>query len=635
MKRPRLYWLVQDKDLRKRLSDLAKAGVTDRSWTDLVEIAGTQLDLISTEGVDKLRTRLFGSSPPKELATRPIRLALLGSSTLTHLHASIRVAGLRRGLWIDIYETAYGQYQQELQDSGSQLHTFKPTAALLALDNVHIAGRITPETNAAAAEQQIAAALARIQECWRIARNAFGATVIQQAVLPAPPPLLGNNEHNLPGSRRRFIAQFNERLRQTAEGEGVDILSIDSVAAQDGVLNWHDPALWCRSKQEISPEAAPSYGDIVARILAAQQGRSAKCLVLDLDNTLWGGVIGDDGLEGIVLGQGSAVGEGFVAVQSYAKDLSKRGVILAVVSKNDEENALLPFGGHPEMVLGRGDIACFIANWQDKASNIRTVAQKLNIGLDSLVFLDDNPFERNLVRQELPMVAVPEFPEDAAFVPNMLADAGYFEGLRITDEDQQRTQLYVANAEREALLSQSTDLASYLRNLEMKLLWSHFDAVGRSRTVQLINKTNQFNLTTKRYSDADIQSVMSDSNAFGLQLRLVDRYGDNGIIAIVIGKLTKARTVEIDTWLMSCRVLGRKVEDATLNLIVENAKRLGAARLIGTYRPTPKNGMVRHHYEKLGFVPKNPMEDGSEVSELDLAAYRPVEVPMEISEVGT
>ena len=374
----------------------------------------------------------------------------------------------------------------------------------------------------------------------------------------------------------------------------------------------------------MTPARAPTYGDLVGRIIAARQGRSYKCLVLDLDNTLWGGVIGDDGLDGIVLGQGSAMGEGFTAVQEYARELARRGVILAVSSKNDEANAWEPFDKHPEMTLRRSDIASFRANWQDKASNIRAIAVDLNIGLDSVVFLDDNPFERNLVREELPMVAVPEVPDDdPALVPAVLADAGYFESLGITAEDLERTAQYQKNRAREELRASVTDMDGYLRALQMRMVWNRFDSVGQSRVVQLINKTNQFNLTTRRHTDADVAAIMADPRAFGLQIRLLDRFGDNGIIAIVIGRMTEPGTVTIDTWLMSCRVLGRGVERTTLNLVAAQAYALGAGRLVGEYVPTKKNGMVREHYLKLGFTPLATQADGSSTAVLDLSQFTP------------
>ncbi len=330
------------------------------------------------------------------------------------------------------------------------------------------------------------------------------------------------------------------------------------------------------------------------------------------------------GLEGIVLGQGSASGEGFLSVQDYAREQGRRGVILAVCSKNDEANALEAFDKHPEMLLKRGDIACFMANWDDKATNIRRIAQQLNIGLDSLVFLDDNPFERNLVRQELPMVAVPEVPDDPALVAGILADAGYFEALAITDEDRERGGQYQGNLRREALKETATDIESYLRGLDMRLTWCPFDRIGLARTVQLINKTNQFNLTTRRYTEIDVQAVMDDADAVGLQLRLLDRFGDNGIIAIVIGrKLPDTADFLVDTWLMSCRVLGRQVEKSTLNILAAEAQRLGADRMLGEYIPTKKNGMVRKHYEKLGFSLIEETPDGSSRAKLDLRDFAP------------
>jgi FkbH-like protein len=368
-------------------------------------------------------------------------------------------------------------------------------------------------------------------------------------------------------------------------------------------------------------------------MLAAQQGRSSKCLVLDLDNTLWGGVIGDDGLEGIVLGQGSALGEAYVAFQSYAKELSRRGVILAVCSKNDEANALAPFEKHPDMVLRRSDIACFVANWQDKPANLRSIAETLNIGIDSLVLADDNPFERNIVRRELPMVAVPELPEDPALYAGCIADAGYFEALRVTGEDLERSQQYQGNLQREVLRSSSTDVASYLKSLGMKLIWRPFDQVGMQRVVQLINKTNQFNLTTRRYTQADVTAVMNDPAALTLQLRLIDMFGDNGIIAIVIGKPAGNRgDMLIDTWLMSCRVLGRQVEEATLNLVAAQATRLRATGLIGEYRPTAKNGMVRDHYAKLGFAPMSEGSEGATRWHLPIGGFAPYDTFIAIEE---
>ena len=390
---------------------------------------------------------------------------------------------------------------------------------------------------------------------------------------------------------------------------------------------------------------SPMYGEQVARVVGAMVGQSRKWLVLDLDNTLWGGVIGDDGLEGIVLGQGSAAGEAYLEFQRYAKGLMERGVVLAVCSKNDEENALLPFEQHAEMVLRRGDIACFVANWEDKATNLRRIARELNLGLDALVFVDDNPAERGLVRRELPMVAVPEMPEDPAEFVRVLAAAGYFEGVGVTAEDRERAAQYAANARRAAGRSAAengagagtTDLQSYLAGLRMELVWRPFDAAGRGRIVQLINKTNQFNLTARRVGEAEIERVMARTDVLALQFRLKDVYGDNGMIGVVLCEAATAERLAaagfagvgvgasdlyIDTWLMSCRVLGRQVEEAMMNVLAAQAGARGVRRIFGHYVPTAKNAMVREHYARMGFELVETAADGATLWVLDVEGWQ-------------
>ena len=623
-----LFWLPEIENWRPRLRALAHHA---NPWEEARALANARLDFIRTNALDETVRKALGASVP-DFGTKPVRLAILGSSTLAHLHAPIRVAGLRRGIHVSTYENDYGQYQQELTDPASELHAFRPNIVLLAFDAHHLAAGLSAGMARADVDGALQDVTDRIIACWQEALKAFRCPIIQQTALPVHLSLLGNNEQRLPGSPAAFITRLNVELRKLADTHKVDLLAIDERAARDGLRAWHDPALWHRAKQEISPAAGPMYGDLVGRMIAALQGRSAKCLVLDLDNTVWGGVVGDDGLEGLVIGQGSALGEAFVAFQGYARELTQRGVILAVCSKNDEANALEPFIKHPEMVLRRGDIASFFANWSDKANNIRLVAQDLNIGLDSLVFIDDNPFERSLVRRDLPMVSVPEVGDDPTFYARTLSDAGYFESVMVTDEDRVRTVQYQGNRQREALKASVTDLGSYLRSLKMQLIWRRFDRVSFQRIVQLINKTNQFNLTTERYTDADVLAVMRDERAFGLQLRLTDRFGDNGIIAVVIGKMQDADDLMIDTWLMSCRVLGRQVEPTTLNLVVSRAKALGARRLTGVYKPTKKNAMVKDHYSRLGFTTTRSDADGGNLNVLNLDSFVPVETFIDVCE---
>ncbi len=594
-----LTWLPEIPNWKDALHT-ARKQPPEVALPSFVQLANSRLDFVRAGQLDKaVQSYLKQSDVTTQLPV--VRLALLGSSTLTHLHAGIRLGALRRGILLEIYGGTYGLYRQELADPESGLYRFRPGIVCFAFDAAHL----VPNDASGIAET-----MANLQYCWKTVGEALGCAVIQQTALPRFPTLMGNNEDRLPTSQASLVTQLNQAIREQAREKHVSLLSLDSWAAESGVASWFEPSLWYAAKQEVHPRASVLYGDQLGRLIAAMQGRSAKCLVLDLDNTLWGGVIGDDGLDGIALGQGSATGEAFVAFQQYVRQLASRGVILAVCSKNDHANAIAPFETHPEMVLRSSDIACFVANWQDKAANLRHIAQTLNIGLDALVFADDNPAERRLIRSELPMVAVPELPEDPESYVSCLANAGYFEAIEITGEDRERTQLYRANASREALRQTSTDLGSYLRGLEMQLLCSSFDELGFNRIVQLIGKTNQFNLTTQRYTEADVRAIMRNPSALTMQLRLTDIHGDNGVIGIVIG-VRHAETLNIENWLMSCRVLGREVEQATLNLLCARASAMGCSRLLGVYRPSAKNVLVREHYGRLGFTLLESMDDGS------------------------
>jgi FkbH-like protein len=617
-KRSQLYWLPPAGDWNVGIRGAADADDAV-AWKTLVQVANTRLGFMETIRLDRAVRRRFPAHPSATVS-RTARLALLGSSTLDHLLPGIRVGALRRGIWLDTYSGGYGQYLQELLDTQSALHQFKPTTVVFCFDGEHLFGTdilLDPRD----AAERVDAAASKIENLWRLVREHFGCPVIQQAILPRGVALFGNNEHQVPGSPRRLTQALNERLREMAHRHGADILSIDDRLLMDGIDLWHDPALWHRGKQEITPAASHLYGDLVGRLLAARQGHAAKCLVLDLDNTLWGGVIGDDGIEGLKLGQGNALGEAYTAFQRYARNLSKRGIILAVCSKNDQSNALAPFLRHPEMVLREADIACFVANWDDKATNLQEISRRLKIGLEHMVFADDNPFERNLVRSALPMVAVPELPEDPAFYAQCIADAGYFEGIYLTADDLQRGRQYQENQKRESLKASTGNLDDYLASLQMELLWAPFDGMDIQRITQLINKTNQFNLTTRRYTENEVRAAMEDADTITFQLRLSDRFGDNGIIGVVIVRPGADGSAAIDTWLMSCRVLGRGVECATLNLLVEQARQRGVQRLIGQYLPTEKNKIVQHHYSKLGFAGSDASESGT-LWKLELANFK-------------
>jgi FkbH-like protein len=384
------------------------------------------------------------------------------------------------------------------------------------------------------------------------------------------------------------------------------------------------------AKFPFSDEMVPLYADYVARTVAAIRGKSRKVLILDLDNTLWGGVIGDDGLEGIKLAQGDAQGEAHLEVQRLALDLRKRGILLAVSSKNTDEVARRPFEEHPEMLLKLDHIAVFQANWNDKATNIQAIAEELSLGLDAMVFLDDNPAERGLVRKLLPQVAVPELPEEPAFYARTLAAGGYFEVIAVSGEDFKRANLYQDNAKRAELQRQVGGVDAYLASLDMTIIFQPFNSAGRARIVQLINKSNQYNLTTRRYTDPEVAEAERDPSVFTLQVRLTDMFGDNGMISVVICRPGVAGEWQIDSWLMSCRVLGRKVEHMVLQEILRHARAAGIRKLNGIYLPTDRNKLVVDHYAKLGFTKAG--EEGSGITrwELLVDGAAPEAAPMKV-----
>ena len=568
-----------------------------------------------------------------DLSSKPIdgfsqvRLAILASSTVDHLAPAIRVAGLRRGLLVDVYVGAYGQYRQEVLQASSRLHQFAPQMVLFSLTARELIAKIPLTASTSEANDAIAQSVDELRQLWKRAQETFKATIIQQTVLDVTQPLFGSYDRVVSGAPARLIRQLNDQIAETATRDDILLLDIARSSERDGIHAWFDVARWLQGKLEISPQAAPLYGEYVARVVAAQRGLSKKCLVLDLDNTLWSGVVGDDGIDGIVLGEGSAAGEAHLTLQRYAKQLRERGVILAVCSKNDLATAEAVFHEHPDMLLRRSDIAVFIANWDDKAENLRTIARRLNIGLDSLVFVDDNPAERARIRESLPMVAVPELPPDPAHYANCLAEAGYFEAVAFTSVDQRRTEQYAANTEREALRELSKSADDFLRDLEMSVHFGPFTGIDLARVTQLINKTNQFNPTTRRYSKEEVTSFSAMADTITLQFRLLDKLGDNGIVSVMILRpdVEQSHVLDVDCWVMSCRVFGRELEFEAMTIAVEEARRRSVRLLRAEYIPSARNAVISELYPSLGFMPASqaPRPNGVTWWSLDLANYAP------------
>ena len=619
---PMMSWLPIAPDFRGDLRTALDSTEPVYCLENLAALAAYRLGFLETVQLD----RAYGRSDLKQApGFLPMRLAILASSTVDHLLPAIRVAGLRRRLLIDVQSGGYGQYRQDLLDPTSALHQFAPQAVLFSLTAKEAISAIPLTATAAEVEETIAGLIEELRSFWRKAREICSGVILQQTFLDVTEPLFGSFDRFVPGAPARVVARLNDRLCEAAAQDGVLLLDVARASERDGIDAWFEAGRWLQGKLEIAPQAAPVYGDMVARILAAQRGLSKKCLVLDLDNTLWGGVIGDDGIEGIVLGEGSAAGEAHLALQHYAKRLKERGVILAVCSKNDPGIAEAVFHDHPEMVLRRSDIAAFLANWDDKAKNLKAIATRLNIGIDSLVFVDDNPVERARVRQSLPMVAVPELPEDAAHYVRCLADAGYFEAVSFTLEDRDRAQQYAENAERDALFESAQSMDEFLRGLKMSVRFGPFTAVDQPRVVQLINKTNQFNTTTRRYTSEEIAILTNLHSALTLQFRLLDRIGDNGLVSAMILRPTPEDedVLEIENWVMSCRVFGRQLEHEAMNIAVEAARQRGARALVAEYIATSKNNVISALYSSLGFAAVNQTVSTSGATRwfLDLADY--------------
>lgn len=590
----------------------------------LAAVSRHRLDYLQTIQLERALSRVSFEEAP---GFSRVKLAILASSTADHLVPAIRVGGLRRGLLLEVYLGQYGQYRQELLDESSPLYQFGPQVLLLSL-GAHEAIAGTPLTTGLEdADAGLQPSIDELHMLWSKAREALDASVIQQTFLNVAEPLFGSYDRQVPGSPARLVARLNELLSEAAAADSVLLLDLARASEREGLDTWFDISRWLQGKLEIAPQAAPTYGDLAARVIAAQRGLSKKCLVLDLDNTMWGGVVGDDGLEGIVLGEGSARGEAHLALQRYAKQLSQRGIILAVCSKNEPSIAEDVFRDHPEMLLKRSDIAAFVANWNDKAANLELIAKQLNIGLDSLVFVDDNPAERARIRQSLPMVAVPELPEDPAKYVRCVAGAGYFEAVAFTAEDVQRAEQYASNASRQASLASSQSLDDFLSSLEMTVIAGPIQEVDLTRSAQLVNKTNQFNPTTHRYSLEEVQQFVGSESCLALRFRLSDRFGDNGLVSVMILRPDpeEADVLDIDTWVMSCRVFGRQLELEAMNVAVELAKQRGIRAFRADYIPTPKNRVVRELYPNLGFkpTPDAPPVEGASRWILALDGYEP------------
>ena len=525
---------------------------------------------------------------------RRARIALLGSTTMDFLAPILRAQSFGAGIEAEIYCGPFNQYEQEIRDPSSGLARFRPEVIVIGTDWRSVGLRDDEESPAAV----VRAHCAQLASLWRESTERLGATVIQFNYEAPPFDALGHLSAALPGGRGRLLRAINLALWEAAgRTKGVAILDVEQIAARFGKDRWNDPVLWHTAKQYPSSDGMPALGYQITVLLRAILGLTSKCLAVDLDGVLWGGVIGEDGLAGIQLGGGPA-GEAFVAFQRYLQSLTRTGALLAVCSKNNPEDALLPFRQHPEMVLRERDIAVFMANWKPKEENLRAIAATMNIGLDAMVFVDDNPAERSRVRQNLPEVEVVEMPADPAHYVAAVSRLGLFDTLSITSEDRDRTAAIQSNLERKALETRAGNVDDYLAQLDIKVHLAPFDDANLPRIVQLINKTNQFNLTTRRRGDAEVRALLA-AGAYTQAMRTGDRFGDSGLTGVLIA-VPEGGGLRVDTWLMSCRVLGRRLDEAMFASLVRYAAENHYTHITGEYIPSAKNGQVADLYIRLG-----------------------------------
>ncbi len=545
-----------------------------------------------------------------------IKIAVLADSTTTYFCEALKGYGHHQGYHFDIWEADYDQINQTVLDENSGLYRSRPDFVII----YHSSRRLLTEfykRNAAEkkgwAEQWVSQAASLVD----MINSRITSHIIYLNFPEINDAIFGAFSNKTDVSFLYQVRLLNVALMKLAtEKRNLSIGDLSSIQNMYGQLGTVSDKMYITSDCDLGFDILPAVARHITGIILAYRGSIKKCLILDLDNTLWGGIIGDDGLEGIQIGY-LGIGKAYTRLQAWIKQLKERGIILAVCSKNTEHIAREPFEKHPDMLLKTGDIAVFVANWNNKPDNIRYIQSVLNIGFDSMVFLDDSPFEREMVKKEIPELTVPDLPEDAAEYLTYLWQQNYFETTSYTEEDVIRNEQYREEARRVEHQFRFTNEDEYLESLEMEAMVRPIDKFSLPRVAQLTQRSNQFNLRTIRYTEAQLQALAEDSRKFIITISLKDKFGDYGLISVLILSINDQQELFIDTWIMSCRVLKRNVELLALDEIVTIAKMNGCHTIVGEYIPTPKNGLVRDHYSNLGFRAKEPFW------ELKIADYKP------------
>lgn len=547
------------------------------------------------------------------------KIAVLGGSTTSHIVNILELFLLDQGIEPVFYESEYAQYYQDAMFPDESLLSFAPDIVFFHTSNRNLTQWPEMTDSEDAVNAKLAQELTKFRAMWDSVSEKFRCPIIQNNMDLPMYRLLGSRDAYDYRGRENFITRFNQGIYDYAKThESFFVHDLCYVSADYGLAKWHNPLYWNMYKYCLCMEAIPDYSFSVAKIIKSIFGKNKKAIALDLDNTLWGGVVGDDGVDGIEIGQETGVAQSYYEFQSYLKQVKGTGVVLTVCSKNDHENAIAGLN-HPEGALKPDDFILIKANWDPKDRNIVQTAQELSIFPDAIVFADDNPAEREIVRRQVPGVSVPEMDAVENYIRN-LDRSGFFEVTNFSADDLKRNEMYQQNMERAAQMAAFSDYSEYLKSLEMEAVIDDFLPVYIARITQLTNKSNQFNVTTKRYTPDEMQAVFESADYIRLYGKLIDKFGDNGVVSVVIGKKI-GDTLDMELWLMSCRVLKRDMELAMLDTLVEKCRKAGIKTIRGHYYPTAKNNMVRGLYESFGFTKESEDEAGNTAWTLPVAGY--------------
>lgn len=547
------------------------------------------------------------------------KVAVFGGSTTNAIVDYLELFLLDQGIEPEFYQSEYAQYWQDAMFPGEELIQFAPDIVFIHTTSRNITHYPTTANTPEEVDQLLEAEYTRFEQMWQTISETYHCPIIQNNFELPFYRLMGNKDCSDYRGRSNFVSRLNAKFYAYAEKtEGFYIHDINFISASYGLKKWSDPSYWNMYKYAMCFEAIPEFSFNLSHIIKSVFGKNKKALALDLDNTLWGGVVGDDGVDGIQIGQETGVAQSYYEFQSYVKSLKSLGIILTVCSKNDHENAIAGLE-HPEGALKPDDFIIIKANWENKDRNIIETANELNILPDAIVFADDNPAEREIVRQQVKGCAVPEMDGVENYIATMDRN-GYFEVTNFSADDLKRNEMYKANAQRAAQQASFGDYNEYLRSLDMVAVIDDFIPVYLQRITQLSNKSNQFNVTTKRYTPTEMEEVAGSDAYIRLYGKLIDKFGDNGVVSVVIGH-KNGEILDMDLWIMSCRVLKRDMEFAMLDRLVERCREQGMTTIRGYYYPTAKNKMVKDLYGRFGFEKISEDEEGNAVWQMSVDGY--------------